>query len=284
MKPHAIKSGVLALLGASCSCCGLVCAQIASGTVHVFQLMPNKFVIAADSRAIYPNKPPEDTACKIAALDRQFVVGVGAAASYAPGKEDLFRRSWDAIEEAKRIARTHITENPQDAASTVTAIADVWAFTVQNDWKALYSVYPERVAEAAKASKGILTTGLFAFAQNGQIAFIVRSITFDDRGIQVGNPPLPDCKIQPCASGQTDVPMEFIKLTSERALEDKKKFKVSKSELVRASFEMVRAAHLVDLTIRLDKSGTVGGPIDGVELFSDGSVHWYKRKANCPAN
>jgi hypothetical protein len=43
-----------------------------------------------------------------------------------------------------------------------------------------------------------------------------------------------------------------------------------------------RVTKLVELTIAEDKSGTVHGPIDAVELSKDGTIRWHKRKDNCP--
>jgi hypothetical protein len=259
-------------------------AQVEAGTVIILQLTQDEFVIAADSGAIFSNKPPDDSQCKIAALDRQFVVGVSGAANYVPGGADILQPTWDAIEDAKRIARIYAYGLPGGSGATVSAIADLWASNLQSDWRNVYAFYPDRVIEAAKMGKGILTNGLFAFSQNGIIAFTIRSITFSDQGIQISMPPIPDCTSEPCASGMTDVPLEFIKVTSQRAREEKKRFKVIPSLLARTSFDMVRAVRLVDLTITYDPSGMVGGPIDALELFEDGSIRWFSRKCNCPEN
>jgi hypothetical protein len=66
---------LLIVLGAVCLFCFSARAQVASGTVIVFQITNSEFVIAADSRALFSNKAPDDTQCKIAALSSQFVVG-----------------------------------------------------------------------------------------------------------------------------------------------------------------------------------------------------------------
>jgi hypothetical protein len=44
------------------------------------------------------------------------------------------------------------------------------------------------------------------------------------------------------------------------------------------------AIRLVALTEEYDKSKTVGGPIDAIELSNTGSVRWVARKCNCPEN
>jgi hypothetical protein len=280
-----MKLELLAILASICLCCSPACGQVASGTVIVFQLTKNEFVIAADSRALFSNKPPDDTQCKIASLDSHFVIGVDGAASYIPGEADLIRPSWNAIEVAKRIAGLYAPAPSQGPEATVMAIADLWARELKNNWGILYSAYPERVKEAAKMSNdSALTNGLFAFAQNGEIAFTVRTIVVGDLGIQVSTPFLPDCTAKPCASGQIDIAMEFLKATSERAKKEQAKQAHANSKSGTLESDMARAVRLVDLTIAYDKTGTVGGPVDGLELLSNGSVRWYRRKKNCPGN
>ena len=48
----------------------------------------------------------------------------------------------------------------------------------------------------------------------------------------------------------------------------------------RDAFRLIR---LIELTIAEDTSGTVGGPIDALELRRGGEVRWIARKDNCPA-
>lgn len=56
-------------------------AQISSGTIIVFHLTKDKFIIAADSRAVFKGKP-EDSDCKIAAFHHQFVFATSGASGY----------------------------------------------------------------------------------------------------------------------------------------------------------------------------------------------------------
>jgi len=41
---------------------------------------------------------------------------------------------------------------------------------------------------------------------------------------------------------------------------------------------------LVHLTIALDPSGYVGGPINALELTPSEGIHWVHREPNCPAS
>jgi hypothetical protein len=89
---------------------------------------------------------------------------------------------------------------------------------------------------------------------------------------------------EPCATGKTQVAGEFIRVTSERARQEKAHFTASAKLLARASAATIRVVRLADLTIAYDNSGTVHEPIDGLELFNDGSIRWFSRKDDCPAN
>ena len=280
-----MKTRVAVALMFAFSFVGAAHAQVKAGTIIVFQLTQDEFVIAADSRTVFDDRPPDDTRCKIRALDRQFVVAVSAVPIYVPGLNDVFPvPAWNSTEEAKTIGQRFISGLPEGSTETVNAIADAWAVDVQSKWIGLNTFYPDRVRTVAGREGGILTNGLFAFAQNGQISVAAGLITLGSSGIQYSRVGLPSCMTEPCATGKTQVAGEFIRVTSERARQEKAHFTASAKLLARASAATIRVVRLADLTIAYDNSGTVHEPIDGLELFNDGSIRWFSRKDDCPAN
>jgi hypothetical protein len=66
----------------------LAYAQVGAGTIMVFEVTPQEFAMAADSRITFANGPPNDDYCKIAALKSHFVVGVSGGAFYHPLTND----------------------------------------------------------------------------------------------------------------------------------------------------------------------------------------------------
>jgi hypothetical protein len=236
-------------------------AQVNTGTVIVFQLANDKFVIAADSRSTVRNKPPEDNHCKITAFESDHVVFAVSGAAYAlPATANDPMPGWDAVEEAKKaVLKDHI--------------AYYWETRMLSIWTKMMLYHPKDVLEVASKEHGFLTTGIFAVARNGKITIRVTNIKFIKGKPRIKHSDVGDCKSQPCATG-------MIEVTSKYEASGKDVVKISTSQT--ESLEILRVVKLVDLTIAEDPSGTVGGPIDVLELLNDGTLRWRQKKDNCP--
>jgi hypothetical protein len=96
-------------------------AQIKTGTIVIFQLTDDKFIVAADSRAIIGDSPPDDTNCKISAfkLHRAVFAASGAVYYSKSGLADL-TPNWNAVSEAKSaVERAPQANNETDALKKV---------------------------------------------------------------------------------------------------------------------------------------------------------------------
>src|SRR5260221_6742903 len=136
-----------------------------SGTVIVFQLEPSGFFSAADSRAVLADGiPPEDSHCKIAALDRGVVFAVSGGYKYPPVLSDPVH-PWSSIDEA-RIA-VAAARNTGNIVTHMNAIADMWAANMKHNWEVVNKFHPEKVRDTANYGHGFLTYGIFAIGRNG---------------------------------------------------------------------------------------------------------------------
>jgi hypothetical protein len=252
-------------------------SQISSGTVIIFQLIHNKFIVAADSRGIF-KRVPDDTYCKIAAFDQQVVFAVSGGPSYVPGNPDT-APAWSAIEETGKAITVTASKKQRDSVSRVNSIADTWASSMITNWWTLNLIHPEMVGQYA-AGNGSLTTGIFAAASHGSVSLTARAILLKD-GVMTVVRLDEDCRTGPCVSGMPDIFAEFILGKTERA---KKEAQTSLSLPKGMSREMAHIIRLVDLTIMYDPTKVVGGPIDAVTLSGNGNIHWAKghRKNQCP--
>jgi hypothetical protein len=256
-------------------------AQINTGTIIVFHIAKDKFIIAADSRAVFKGRP-ENGDCKIAAFNHQFIFATSGGAGYRPAKEGTDPApAFDNVEEARNAVRLRNSRRSNDTGDSLNSIADAWADNVTRDFRSLYSIHPEIVTEAATKGKGTLANGLFAKAIKGQIFLAFRSITFSQgRPDLVMTESIPqDCAARICATGITDVFEEYTSFPtkSERAKHE--------SILNPTTNETARIKRLVQLSILYTRPrGEVGGPIDVLELRNDGRIHWVARKYNCPEN
>lgn len=277
-----MKSGVVIF-------CALVCniapAQIHTGSVAIFIPSRDEFVIAADSRAgtARGSLPPSDNNCKIAkiaALQGNVVFSTTGNVGFLPGPGSSLSE-WNNVGEANRAAQLPQTKTA-DAQTFINVIADNWAQSLQKRWVELYLQDPGLVTKAVQSSNQGITSGIFAVAANGEIAFAIRNLVLDSGKVKI----LPsECMIDHvCGSGHTDVLFEFARQTSPRArIEEANWAQSLPSRSLSSSIDkqMLIAIHFVELTISYDKSGTVGGDVDALELWKDGTIHWIQRKQGC---
>jgi hypothetical protein len=137
------------------------------------------------------------------------------------------------------------------------------------------------VTALAKKNNGQLTKGVFAIEVAGVVAIAYRSIIFADGGPTVDPADLPDCHAAPCALGKSDVYVEYV-LTKQSERAKKETWKAPPSVLKKMSPETFKIIRIADLTIAYEPSGTVGGKVDAVELWKNGSLHWIQKKSDCP--
>jgi hypothetical protein len=256
-----------------CILCIAAHAQI-NGTIIVFELTNDGMFIAADSRATFQDRPAEDNHCKIAAINQGTIFAVGGAAAYPADSVDPVH-SWDAIHEARLASDAtngRVFANAQDVA---VSIADIWARSMERNWNMVNIWYPEKVREANKRGKGVLTSGLFATGKKGAVSLAARYIKFNGSVYSEVVPIADICTNgKPCGLGELDIFFEFLLRTSDRA----------KKEKALPTSPILQVMRLVHLTIAYDRSGTVGGPIDALQLRPDGRVTWSRQKKDCPEN
>jgi hypothetical protein len=243
-------------------------SQIRSGTIVVFGQTGGRFVIAADSRVAFDNRPPEDNQCKIAASKTNRIVfaATGPVGYTNQGGIDL-APTWNAFDDAKTVVLEEWADpKPDTAAEAAGRLARAWEKKILDRWNTLQLLNPQAFNQAIDHTHGRFTTGIFAIAYKGQIAFTVSAIVSSNNVLTIQRPDA-DCSngVDLCASGQTDV---FTRYTSQ------KPFMIY-------SDQMAQVIKLADLTTTEDTTGTVHGPIDALELLSDGTISWKQKKENC---
>jgi hypothetical protein len=245
-------------------------AQIRTGTIIVFELAKDKFAIAADSRAIFSDRPPEDNHCKIAAFKSNDVIfAAGNATGYPNRGIADFMPSWDVVDEARRAVDAERVIKRTNATDAANGIVSLWENNMLARWTQMMLYHPEDVRYIAAKNEGHLTHGVFAVARAGSIAIALTSIVDDNGKLRAERAPV-KCPVgEICATGKLEIFKKYITAG--------KKFMVTDPPLS-------RVIKLVELTIAEDKSGTVHGPIDAVELLNDGTIQWRHKKSNCPEN
>jgi len=264
------------------------------GTVVVLNITDDKLIVAADSLAIPDFGKPDYSYCKIITFSHQIVfAGVGSQAYIKAGPSDLVA-GWS----AKEILRQVIESEPNSPAGKrhIQAISGRWAAALLPNFQSEYLWHPQDVIKLAEQGKGTLSGGIFAEAGDGAIYMSVAIITLNQNWLvpmswSVGDG-IGDCwtcgeeqagKI--CAGGQTAITGEFCTGSTERAKGQEGKLTYGPN-LLNLGWDRysLLALRLADLTAAYDRTQTVGGDIDVVELDKNGHIRWLARKVNCPDN
>jgi hypothetical protein len=271
------------ILFVSVQICNAEQGKVRAGTVVIFVPDQDKFIVAADSRGGWAraSRQPSDNWCKISVLEGNVLFATSGYAAYDSGLNDPVQ-SWTNRIQAE--AAVHAHQSDRGISQTIViSIADAWAQSLSERWAGLNRQYPELVAKLADKGAHVVTSGVFAMAKDGNIAFAVRELTFIDGQMRAIDGKCGSGHV--CGTGHTDVMLEFTRRTSDRARSEFFGWSELPSSNVRLNSVDRRTLYLVrlvDLTIAYDPSGTVGGPIDAVELWQNGSVHWVQRKEQCP--
>jgi hypothetical protein len=255
-------------------------AQIGTGSIIVINRTQDKWALAADSREISPawplGGPPDDTSCKIAAFRSEMAF----ASTGAARMEDFALLHWNNTE----VARKAIAASERDA--TLKQIAESWAHTLLFNWRVAYVLEPQSVIYMASLQNGMLTDGFFARYEDGKIATQFIAIFLSQGEIYARDVVLQCPGKSLCAFGRTSIFNEFSQAETERS-----KAKTSawlKENAVPPSNGMslgtLLAMKFVEWSEIYDPTKVLAGPIDALELWGDGSIHWIARKQNCPEN
>jgi len=252
-------------------------AQVGTGSIVAFQLAHNKFVIAADSRVILDSGVPDDHECKIAAFKSKGVIFAATnGVSYANKGLNDPMPSWNAIDDARSAVIAEGTTGRINANNAVDRIAANWESSMQKRWSKMLLYFPDTIRFFASKNNGGLTNAIFAGARGRSIDLVMTSLVLDNNSVKVERH-IQNCSVIPCASGETDVFNKYI-ASGKGVMTEPPKVMAS------VGYELLRVIKLVDLSIAEDKSGTIHGPIDALELSTNGTIRWHQKKCNCPAN
>ena len=247
------------------------------GTVIVVSQSKNRVIMAADSRVGLTNDGinihgVDDGKCKLASLDGNLIFGAsGLIGNSAMG--------WSAASIAMDTATAATPPTDRDKGRQILA---AWSESMIR--RVVLDFTPEQIRTTARQNEGGLTTGILAgigpegtaWAQVSQIRYAVSDIR--QLRYEIGSP----ISVKRQAFyffGKTEIADEFNAGISDRSKREVAQW--SRMRLGNTAFDEFKARRLAELTIQLypDKTA-VGGPVDEVELDSEGS-RWITLKKNC---
>jgi hypothetical protein len=276
-------------------CVSLAVAEVNHGTLAVIYYTQDKIIVAADSRAIVGQAPPDDTQCKLSALDGKFLFVSAGLRGYVPNPVSDPVPKWS-NQDLARIAYDNFRGFP--AANVLESVASKCTELELANLDSMYFHHPRFILEAAKMGRGKITAAIFGGIDEGALKLFLVQISFDitrkpSIGVSINSYiKCPEKTGNFCTIGDSDIVREFLNKTSERARYESKTWKPD-PKVTPQDRDIVRTMRLVELTILHQKeralpwgksAKVVGGPIDAVELDRFGPPRWYRQKKNCPEN
>lgn len=262
-------------------CIMLVClVRAAAGTTVIIGRSKAKVVIAADSRVTLDDRPYSDDHCKIAALRGKFIFGAaGAMTELAPFTDRIV---WDATQEARRVMDLFpalYTVMPGN--DLIDKIARRWAEGVKDRFQFKPGIH--------KKDEPAVARGFFVGINDaGELSAVLATISplmagsdFLLLGSYTNPVPLPDM-MEFSAMGRTAVFEEFAQGKTARARREIKQWETGRRKHPAEDVGARLAIRYVELTILHDRTGTVGGAVDAIEMRKDGTIRWIQRKQSCP--
>ena len=243
-------------------------AQADSGSIVVFNLQKGKFSVAADSETT-----PSDLGskafdqCKIAALGRGILFAAAGFMDYTQIEEKRSAHSWSAFDVARQAAKSV-------PSGDVGLIADEWAKNMKAKLEGIGKTHFSALSIHGEA----VANGVFANAEDGSIKVAIRNLSLVKGNIVIASQKCPDGALG--AAGELTV---FRELTGDTPRTLTKGDSSWPPDALTNGDPTALVTRVANLTAKWDSSGYVGGPIDVVELWSDGSIHWMAQKSNCVA-
>jgi hypothetical protein len=177
-------------------------------------------------------------------------------------------RSWSTFE----VARQALKSAP---AGDIGSIADEWA----NQMKTKLEAIGTRRFEALAFHGEAIANGVFAIAKDGSIYVAIRNLKLVNGALKIESQDCPDGALG--AAGELTVFKELTGDTPRKLTENDPSWP---PKATTESDPTALVTLVANLTAKWDPSGYVGGPIDVVELWSDGSIHWVSQKSNCASD
>jgi hypothetical protein len=292
-------------------------AQVQHGTVGVVYFSQDKIIVAADSRNLFNRAgiPPNDSACKIAALNNQIIFMAANDVGY--GSINLLS-GWDPVEpwKAGDDIRKVYAENILSAKRAwIGMIADKWGSLECKRFGSLYAFHPDEVSKGSLGTNGLLVVAFIGGIDVPGYMILFRVVVTFDKGRK---PPI-DYRVEPvtcqtdlgpyCAMGEFEI-FNLYTNFMQRGPIDPKLFslfpmifqdrvtfangKAFSTKYGPEDLDIIKTVRLVDMEIAFHKGNgigalsreisDVGGKIDAVQLTGSGTLRWFARKDNCPAD
>jgi hypothetical protein len=256
----------LALMATLAVCSRFAPAQASSGSIVVFALQQDKFSVAADSETTNQPGSKRYEQCKILVLDHSTLFAAAGFMDYTRSSRHDKMQSWSTFD----VARQAVKAVPN---GDLESIANEWAKQVKTRIEAIGA---HQIDDFNLSHSATIASGVFATARDGSISVTTRNLKLENGNVQIESGNCPEGAFG--AAGELAVFSELTEVAPRKLTRSDPDWPPAPSTKTDVT-ALVRL--IANLTAKWDPSGYVGGPIDIVELWRDGSVHWISQKAQC---
>jgi hypothetical protein len=247
--------------------------EVKTGSLAIIYFAGDKVIIASDSRAILSTGrtkfPPDDTYCKIAVLGNQMIF-TSVHRLNSPGGG--FVTPWNARTEAEKAFKFADSFKTASLTDKLAIVANTWSEAAKSHFTQLSIFAPKEL----DPDQGKMSRAAFITVSGGKFSYALIDVTYDGHTVGIDRPRL--------GAGQDTFAMGQVDLVPKYITRPPTQWHFSDLLLKTIDIRTLRMMKAVDMVAAYDPSGIVGGPVDAVELWQDGSVHWVARKSNCPEN
>jgi hypothetical protein len=252
--------------------------QLVHGSFVAVAYSQQKIIFAGDSRVVgrfgFDNRT-NDMECKVSAPQNKFIF---FAVGFIGFETSLGVTTWSSVGEANRLA-----DGPYSGLKN---LADQWVLSAQVWLRSLGE--PDLREIRKRPEKALCQVGFAGRDPDDTLKFIRVTINKVDTaaGRMEFASNVKDVEIGRAVAlnfvGRTEIADEFAQQWTDRAVAERKKWKLKENA---PGYDEFLAIRLVDLTSALHpRQDVVGGPTDAIEVRSNGRIRWIRRKPNCAAD
>jgi len=260
--------------------------ELKSGTIVLTFFSKDKAIFAAESRLRLKRTDNtvgySEDGCKVRAIEKRFIFATSGinAFEHIPDSEN----SWDGYQAPSTLAN----KVPADASDPVKVLVTLWGEWMERHLNDELARNPEPILRGKR--NDVLTYAMFAGLARQAGLTIYRaqlrcacSGTVKRAVLSIDPVALETSTMGRFGSEEgADIADELLYRKSERAREEIARWKIQLNGVDKAEQEGAVTVWAAEFVVKYVRSEEIGGPVDAVEMTSDGRIRWIRRKPNCP--
>lgn len=262
--------------------------EFQGGTVLFVYYSPDEVTFAADSRLVQYHSTgsqltvvgQNDEECKVSAFGNNFVFTMAGLANITfhgqQNTHDIARAIWQSE-----------SAHEANAEKLVKTVSDKWVAAMREIYER-----PSVARYQTRKNGPVIANAFFAATdQTGRLAVHAVDLAVDLRLFQsqgivrvnAANEGDMDLSGGPSAAGKAEIITELRAGTTPRAKKFKEEFRSQTLNMTPSQRRAAYATKLIELSVLFNSDGSVGLPVDVLQLRRRTGVQWVRRKRNCPA-